>query len=101
MTKRGAEGLRIVDGHRLHLDKLDRGRYRVYAREGPSLGPMLGVATRERHTVRTAYTGTRIGYDRTHWCWHVQPAGLIAGTYLPRQASWCHTTLQSALAVLL
>jgi hypothetical protein len=94
--KVGAEGLRIVAGRWLHLELVNRGDYQVWSRErAGGLGPRLGRATRERHTYRVPYfPGSRVGHDRTHWCWHAQPASGGAG-------SWCHTTLQAALEALL
>ena len=35
---------------------------------------MVGRVVRHRHTYRTTYTGSRIGYDRTHWCWWGEPS---------------------------
>lgn len=43
------------------------GTYLVYTRDGKT---QIGTIGRERHTYRTAYSGTRIGYDRSHYCWN-------------------------------
>jgi len=63
MTRRGGEG----KYGRLHVfrDPVLSRTYNVYDENGRR----VGTAVRERHTVRTTYKGTRIGYESTHWCW--------------------------------
>lgn len=72
MPKRGANGtLGTVFGQVL-LSGDARHGYDVYYRDSKprlGMGVLLGHIARGRHTVRTPYKGTRIGYDREHTCW--------------------------------
>lgn len=49
----------------------EKGKYEMFARtaEGGKPERVGEVHRMERHTYRTTYTNSRIGYDRTHTCW--------------------------------
>lgn len=91
MTKRGAAGTLTGPGMgRLWLDG-GGGKYEVHDK-GP-YGTRLGRVARERHTYRTAYKGTRIGHDRSHWCWTAYPETM--------RSSRCHVSMRDAIDALL
>lgn len=50
-------------------------------------GTRVDLVYRRRHTVRTPYKGTRIGYDRSHWCWEVES-----------EVRSCHPSRKAAVA---
>lgn len=69
MPKRGANGVMSTLADEVIVTGGD-GRYTVYTRNSTGgLGFRIGSAERRRHTYRTSYKNTRIGYDRTHTCW--------------------------------
>lgn len=83
MTKRGANGTFLVRDGGSVLASGGDGVYDLYFRDRqprPGAGTFIGRVRRERHTYRTTYRYTRIGYDRTHWCWSGEvPAPSVPG----------------------
>ncbi len=61
---------------------------------------IIGRVYRElRHTVRTPYKGTRIGYDLTHDCWSATPQSMTAPFGEGR--TWrCYRTREDAITSL-
>ena len=67
---------RTVRTRRIEARSFDGDQAKAYEVIDATTGQVLGVISHSRHTYRTAYAGSRIGYDRTHTCWRSNPSGL-------------------------
>lgn len=97
MTKRGANGTFLVTDGGSVLASGSDGVYDLYFRDRvprPGAGTFIGRVSRYRHTYRTTYHYTRIGYDRTHWCWNGEaPPPFVGGLR-------CYRTMSDAVGAL-